>query len=139
MFQNKQPVIKSFEDLVSNLEQIEVSELESDVRANIRAEIEGIRRNVFSVLSFLNCAALPHAREAQERAEAVRRQCLLVNKIVFRILLLQMAHLPQETLMRQTEQLSSKYQGLANSLLRLCEVADPPFLGDLAIAVDLGM
>jgi hypothetical protein len=90
------------------------------------------------VLSFLNFATLPNDGEAQERAEAVRRECLLVNKIVFRILLLQILHMPQQTLVLQTAQLSAKYQDLANTLLRLCEVAAPSSVDNLAIAVDMG-
>jgi len=88
----------SIEELISKLEHVEESELSSDIRANVRAELKRIRRNVSHILDFVAQLGQDDGEaslELQHLIGEVRRECLFINGMILRILIFQALRMGQ--------------------------------------------
>jgi hypothetical protein len=130
-----EPAITTFEDLICNLEYVDPSDLLSDIPTNTRAELKRVKRNVSRVLSLLDQKLLPDG-ESCVAAEEARRECLLINSLVFRLLLFQRVRMPQ-AVSEQLIRLRVSYGALAKSCHHLCLVADPGSASKLAEAFQI--
>lgn len=132
---NNEVALTSFDDLISSLEYVDLSDLVSDIPENTRAELKRIRRNVSCVLSLLDEMLLLEG-DARVAADEARRECLLINRIVFQLLFLQRLRMPQ-TISDPLLQLRVCYRALAESCHHLCLVADPERASSLAEAFQM--
>jgi hypothetical protein len=118
----------SIEQLISILEPIEISELASDIRPNVRAELKRMKRNISAVLRFIGHAAAQPAGGNPELHNAileVRRECLAINGAVSRILLLQLFWPNPARWTAYTEQAAAHYAQMAQAMRQICLIAAP--------------
>jgi hypothetical protein len=135
MLDDRQFDISSMEELMSKLEHIEESELYSDIRQNVCAELKRIKRNVSAVLSFVDHSRLPNDPELILRATEIRRDCIAINAMISRILLLYMVRMGQQRCREATERVLGKYRGMAEATCQMCQLIAPSFAPSLARAL----
>ncbi len=119
----------SVEQLIADLEHIEVSELQSDIRANVRAELKRMKRNISAVLRFVaHSSAVLETAENPELNQAiceVRRECLLINGMISRVLFLQTFWASPERWARYAANATTHYAEMAQAACQICRFADP--------------
>jgi hypothetical protein len=118
--------IASIEQLISHLEHIEQSELSSDIRENVRAELKRIKRNVSAVLAFtdhpgwLKPVAEPGLREAITN---VRRECLALNGTISKLLILQTIR--ADRWVEYSSVIMEQYVSMAEAIRQMCLLEAP--------------
>jgi hypothetical protein len=115
-------------DLIMLLEPIDVSELASDLRPNVRAELKRMKRNISVVLRFIAYAAAQPAPADPELHQAileVRRECLHINGTISKVLLLQALWPNPEKWIAYTTRASQQYAQMAEAMHRICQIAAP--------------
>jgi hypothetical protein len=118
----------TLEQLISTLEHIEVSELASDLRANVRAELKRMKRNISAILRFIAYAAAQPAAQTLELHNAileVRRECLAINGAISRLLILQALWPNPERWTAYTERAAAQYAQMAQAMRAMCLIAAP--------------
>lgn len=125
--------VKSFEQLISNLEHIEESEIHSDIRANVRAELKRMKRNVSAILAFASHSQSAGNLQLQQAISDVRRECLLINATISRTLILQTLH--ADKLMDYTSRATEQYSAMSEAVRQMCVLAAPLRLQELADAL----
>lgn len=130
--------ICSIEELISNLERIELDQLESDIPANIRAELKYMRKNLTAVLSFVSHSDIrcqPADSELYQVMIAVRKECIALNGIISRVLVLQLLPIAPVKVVRFLPLAAVHYKNLSKATLDLCAVVAPQFTNSLAAAL----
>jgi hypothetical protein len=118
----------SLEELIAALEPIDMSELASDIRPNVRVELKRMKRNISAVLRYIAYAAAhpaPENRELHETILEVRRECLRINGTISKVLLLQALWPHPEKWTAYTERAGAQYAEMAQAMQRICLVAAP--------------
>jgi hypothetical protein len=129
---------RSLEQLISALEHIEESELQSDIPANVRAELKRMKRNISAILTFVShaprveSAATPELRAAMNE---VRRNCLFINGMISKTLLLQALQLGPARIAAYTSRAMAKYAEMMQSAHEMCLIAAPPRAQELLNAL----
>lgn len=126
--------ITSIEELIANLEHIEESELKSDIRQNVRAEVKRMKRNVSAILSFTAYSRSQQLEPALQQAIVeVRRECLAVNATISKFLILQMLH--AEAWAEYGSRVLDQYSGVVEAARQMCALAAPMRVQELAGAL----
>jgi hypothetical protein len=128
--------ISSVEELISSLEPVEPDELNSDIRANVRAELKRIKRNVSLILDFTSSSRSSESGTAVELERAiadVRRQCLVINSTVSEILILQA--LRADKWIEYNSRVRDQYAAMAEAVRNWCAIVAPLQLKPLADAL----
>ncbi len=119
----------SIEELIANLEHIEDSELQSDIRANVRAELKRMKRNISAVLHFIShSAAVLEAAgngELNQAIRDVRRECLVINGMISRVLFLQTFWASPERWARHAATATAHYAEMAQAACQICQITAP--------------
>jgi hypothetical protein len=135
MLDEKQIDVYSIEQLISRLEHIEESELQSDIRANVCAELRRIKRNVSAVLSFIDHSRLPDDPLLRATAADVRRECILINGIISRTLFLYFVRIGRSACLDATSRVVGHYRGMAEATCQLCQLLSPSCTQSMAMAL----
>jgi len=128
----------TIEELIATLEHVDVSELASDIRPNVRVELKRMKRNISGVLRFIAHAVAPSAPENLELHSAileVRSECLRINGTISKILLLQALWPKPEKWIAYTASASAQYAQMAEAMHRICLIAAPTQTQALASAL----
>ena len=128
----------SIETLISNLEHIEASELHSDIRANVRAELKRMKRNISAVLRFVAHSSPLEAADSPELRKAildVRRECLLINGMISRVLFLQVFSARPERWASYAARAVEHYAEMTHAACQICLIAMPRHAQQLANAL----
>lgn len=135
MFDQDGDPIASIEQLISSLEHIEESELKSDIRPNVRAELKRIKRNVSAILAFT--AHSPASQVADARLQwaivDVRRECLAINSTVSKFLILQALH--ADIWLEYSSRVAEQYAAMTEAAKSMCALAAPLRAQELANAL----
>jgi len=119
--------VGSFEELVHRLEHIEFEQFDSDIRANVLAELSRLKRNLVAILSFLaKCQAQQQADSPQfsEAMSTVRQQCIDLNMAISRLQILYFFHI-QNLAAAPSEVIRGPYQHLADGLRLVYQLSAP--------------
>jgi hypothetical protein len=128
--------VSSVDELISRLEPVEPGEISSDIRANVRAELKRIKRNISLILGFtstvypLACSGEPDLERAIMQ---VRQECLAINATVSRILILQA--LRADTWIDYSDRVREQYAEMAEATRALFALTSPLRAQDLASAL----
>jgi hypothetical protein len=135
MFEHENSQICSIEQLIQSLEHIEESELKSDIRQNVRAELKRIKRNVSSILAFTAHALSPTVSDPRlvGAVVGVRRECIAINSTISKFLILQTLH--ADTWLEYSSRVADEYTAMAEALRKMCEVAAPLHVQQMANAL----
>jgi hypothetical protein len=118
----------SVEELISNLEHIEESELQSDIRANVQAELKRMKRNLSTVLRFVSHSSVLETSDNPELRKAildVRRECLLINSMISKVLFLQIFRAAPERWAQYASRATAHYGEMAQAACQICLIAAP--------------
>lgn len=135
MFDRESLQITSIEQLIVILEHIEESELKSDIRQNVRAELKRIKRNVSAVLAFTaHSPELDRAdSDLQNAIFNLRRECLTINSTISKFLILQTLH--ADAWLEYSSRVAEQYLALAEAARNLCALTAPLRVHELANAL----
>lgn len=125
----------SIEELISRLEQVDESELQSDIRANVCAELRRIKRNLSAVLSFVDHSRLPEDPDLRRRASCVRRECILLNAMISRILVLYYCRIGQRICTAATSKAVMRYREMSEAACQMCQLMAPSYAESMAQAL----
>lgn len=126
--------VASVDELISRLEPVDPGEISSDIRANVRAELKRIRRNVSLILGFLASVDTSENDSEFKRAIAqVHKECLVINATVSRMLILQT--LRADRWIDYTSRMNEQYAAMAESARTMFSIAVPLRVHDLANAM----
>jgi sugar phosphate isomerase/epimerase len=125
----------SVDQLIANLEHVEESEIRSDIRANVRAELKRMKRNVSAILAFTSTSHAPSADNAQlaQAISELRRECILINATISKTLILQTLHAAGLT--KYTSRAADEYAAMSQAMRQLCALAAPLRVQELADAL----
>jgi hypothetical protein len=134
----KRNEILSVEELISQLDHIEIGELASDIRPNVRAELKRMKRNISAILGFL-----PHVPSLEDAGNSelfkavleVRRDCLHINGLISKILLLQRLWLSSARLAGLVNRVSMQYEEMGKWAGQMCQLATPGLTQELLAAL----
>lgn len=118
----------SIDELIATLEHVDISELASDIRSNVRVELKRMKRNISAVLRYIAYAAALPAAENLELHNAileVRRECLRINGTISKVLLLQALWPSPGKWIDYTAIASVQYAQMAQAMHRICLIAAP--------------
>jgi hypothetical protein len=140
MLDDRQLEVRSIEQLISSLEHIEEMQFQSDIRENVLCELKRMRGNVSAVLAFVShgddaSLAGPAHAELGEALKEVRRQCLLLNATIAKIIVLQWSPAGLVKWIEDSSGLMEQYRELAQAARRLCQITAPQLSADLARAL----
>ncbi len=127
--------VDSIEQLITNLEHVEESELKSDIRQNVRAEMKRIKRNVSSILAFTaqeKASAVDHP-ELNNALLELRRECISINGTISRFLILQSIH--ADRWIESSSRVMEQYAGIAEATRQMCALAAPLRVQELSSAL----
>jgi hypothetical protein len=133
MFDHQKNEATSIEQLISKLEHIEESEIQSDIGANVRAELKRIKRNVSAILAFTSHSPSPESVQLQQAISDVRRECFLINATISRTLILQALHAGR--LMDYTSRVAEQYTAMSEAVRQMCVLTAPLRVQELADAL----
>jgi hypothetical protein len=133
MLNHQQNERTSIEQLISQLEHIEESEIQSDIRANVRAELKRIKRNVSAILAFTSHSPSADNPQLQQAVSEVRRECLLINEMISRTLILQALH--AGTWMNYSSRVAEQYSAMSQAVRHVCVLTSPLRVQALADAL----
>ncbi|MFB3918010.1 MAG: hypothetical protein ACE14M_14880 [Terriglobales bacterium] len=138
MFDDKRINVTSLEQLISSLEHIEEMQFHSDIRANVRCELKRMRRNISAVLSFVSQSSRGEVKddngELRRALDEVRRQCLAINGMITKCLILQYS--PSLKLsMKYSSRVLASYEDMVRMARQMCQIAAPQFTEALAKAL----
>ncbi|MGA3212252.1 MAG: hypothetical protein ABSD20_13180 [Terriglobales bacterium] len=138
MFKASKKELRSVDELIIALEHIEEGELQSDIPANVRAELKRMKRNISSVLSFVSHSW--HAEgavdpELRRKMNEVRRECLLLNGIISKALLVQALRVGPAKLGTYTSRAMAKYFELMWAAHGMCLLTAPRQADELLAAL----
>lgn len=124
------------EQLISGLEHIEEMQFHSDIPANVRCELQRMRRNISALLSFVShCNERTGGNdEFSNLLNQVRRQCLLINGMITKCLILQYSP-SLKIWIHYSSRLLAQYQDMAATARQMCQLAAPQFTEQLARAL----
>jgi hypothetical protein len=128
--------VSSIEQLISRLEHVEESELNSDIRQNVRAELKRIKRNVSAILSFVSHTAVPEVAADLRLRQAivdVRRECIAINSTISKYLILQTLH--ADAWLEYSSRISEQYTAMAEAARQMCALTAPMQLAELTNAL----
>lgn len=128
MIRGRSHTLQSIDELLVALEHIEESELQSDIPANVRAELKRMKRNITAVLSFLSHSPLLREETRPELSQAMselRRECLLVNSAITRALLMLTLRVRPAKLAEHTARAMRKYLELMWAAHGVCLLTVP--------------
>ena len=81
--------IQTVEELISHLERVEIDQLQSDIPANVRAELRYMKRNISAILAFVAATQdVAAGSELHLAMTAVRRECIALNGMISKSLLM---------------------------------------------------
>jgi hypothetical protein len=132
MLDDKRLDVHSIEELLSRLEHVDESELQCDIRANVCAELQRIKRNLSAVLSFVDHSRLPEDTDLRRAASGVRRECIQLNATISRILLLYYFRIGQRFCMTATTKAFARYRDMAEAACQMCEALAPAYAASMA-------
>jgi hypothetical protein len=119
---------RALEQLISSLEHIEESELQSDIPANVRAELKRMKRNISAILGFISHSPLVESTISPELRAAmneVRRDCLRINGTISKTLLLQALQLGPARIATYTGRAMATYGEMMRAAHEMCLIAAP--------------
>ena len=134
MFEKKADV-RSFEELVRRLEHVELEQFDTDIRANVRAELPRMKRNIVAILSFLaNCKEQKRTDlpEIYEAMSSVRRQCVDLNMAISRLQVLLFFRIENLAAFQPSQVIIGPYQRLGDALRLMYQMSAPQFLEELS-------
>lgn len=127
--------IHTVEELITQLERVELDQLQSDIPANVRAELRYIKKNTSAILAFIS-ATQDVATDAELclAMTLVKRECIALNGMISRALL--MHFLPINTARSRSDfPLANHYASLARKTLAMCALAAPRLTAELSTAL----
>jgi hypothetical protein len=128
MFRVKKKEPQSIDELIAALEHIEESELQSDIPANVRAELKRMKRNISSILSFVSHSQFLEdgmSPELRRVIRDVRRDCLLINSMISKALLMLTLRAGQAGMAEYTSSAMRKYLELMWDAHAMCLLTAP--------------
>jgi hypothetical protein len=135
---NKKDRILSFQELIDALEHVELDELQSDIPANVRAELARMKRNLAAILSFLGNCAIPDPAVEPKLAEAintVRQECMLLHLSISKMLLFHFFRLNLVVDSQFPSVAASQYEHIRQAVCQICEMFAPQFTEQLGHAL----
>jgi Zn-dependent oligopeptidase len=135
MLDDRKLDVLSIEELISRLEHVDENELQSDIRANVCAELRRIKRNLTAVLSFFEHSRLPENPDLRQAASDVRRECIQLNAMISRILVLFYFRIGQRFCMAATSKAFDRYRGMAEAACQICQSLAPAYTVSMAGAM----
>ncbi len=138
MLIRKRTEITSLAQLITRLEHIEDSELQSDLSQNVRAELKRMKRNVSAIISFIShfsAHGLPQDPELRALVTDVRRECLLINALISKTLFLQYFRATRRMYAEPASRLLNHYHGMGEAAGRMCVLISPELSPTLAKAL----
>lgn len=135
MLDDRRLDVHSFEELISRLEHIDESELQSDIRANVCAELRRIKRNLSAVLSLVDHSRLPENPDLRRQASSIRRECILLNAMISRILVLYYFRIGQRVCMAATSKAVLRYREMSEAACQMCQLVAPSYAESMARAL----
>lgn len=133
MFDHWESEVTSIEQLISRIEHIEESEIHSDIRANVRAELKRIKRNVSAILAFTSHSPSAKSVQLEQAIRDVRRECLLINAAISRTLILQTLHAHEWT--EYASNVAEQYSAMSQTVRQMCVLTSPLRVQQLADAL----
>jgi len=134
----KNAEVRSFEELVQRLEPVEFEQFDTDIRANVRAELSRIKRNIVAILSFLTYYKEQNHAESSETNAAmstVRRQCIDLNMVISRLQLLYFFRIEKLAALQPSQAIIGSYERLGEALRFIYEMSAPQFFEELNAAL----
>jgi len=126
----------SFQELIDALEHIEVDQLHSDIPANVRAELKRLKRNLSTILSFLENCERSSATDPELSIAigAVRQECMSLHLTIYKILVLQFFRLNLVMNSQYPALAAAQYDHISQALRHMCQVCAPQFTEQLGSA-----
>lgn len=135
MFNSEHIEVQSIEELILAVQPVDVNAIQSGDREPVMAELRRMKKNTTAVLSFTSYSLTKKLadRELQYALNELRRECLVINGMISKMLFLQW---PKNSSMAEhlTEVLSS-YQEMTGSACRMCLLSAPELSNKLAKAL----
>lgn len=133
MFGYQQREVALIEQLISRIEHIEEAEIQSDIPANVRAELKRIKRNVSAILAFISHAPSTENVQLQQAIGDVRRECILINATISRTLILQKLRVERWT--KYASHVAEQYSTMSQAVREMCVLTSPLKVQELADAL----
>lgn len=132
---NARHQVQTVEELISHLEHVEIDQLQSDISANVRAELRYMKKNTSAILAFVSATeGIASDSELYQAMTAVKRECIALNGMISKSLL--MLLVPIDAVRSRSELfLADQYASLARKTLALCALSAPQLTEDLATAL----
>ena len=134
---DKKTGITTFEDLIDALEHIEVDQLQSDIPANVRAELAHMKHNLAAILSFLGNGVNPELSgetRVRESIGAIRHECMSLHLTISKLLLLHFFRLNLVMDSRYPTVAAAQYEHLSQAICQFCQTFSPQFTEQLSSA-----
>jgi hypothetical protein len=127
--------IHTVDELISHLEHVEIDELQSDIPANVRAELKYMKSNISAILAYVAATQDQTVEpELLQAMLAVRRECIALNGMISKALLVML--LPVRATQFATYlSLSSQYESLSRLTHAMCSLAAPQLAANVALAL----
>jgi hypothetical protein len=137
MFNHEINRVRSIEELILNLERVDESALQSDHRETVRAELGRMRKNLSAVLAFVShCSrqGWTHDPELGQALHKVRRECLLINRLISRMMILQALPVSKRRWVQYTSPVLAHYAQMTDAARQMCLRTTPQLVDNLLVA-----
>jgi hypothetical protein len=137
MFSREDVRVRSVEELIRNLERVDESALQSDHRETVRAELGRMRKNLSAVLAFVSHCSReeqPHDPQLGDVLHKVRRECLLINRLISRMVILQMLPVSKRRWVQYTSPVLAHYAQMTDAARQMCLRTTPQLVDNLLVS-----
>lgn len=134
----KKPSVYTFQELIDTLEHIEVDQLQSDIPANVRAELAHMKSNLSAIVSFLGNSVNPDPETEPKLCatiSTVRRECMSLHLTISKLLLLRFLRLDMVADSQYPGLAAAHYERIAEAVCEICQVFAPQLTERLSSAM----
>ncbi|MFB3916076.1 MAG: hypothetical protein ACE14M_05070 [Terriglobales bacterium] len=135
MFNSEHIEVQSIEELILAVQPVDVDAIQSGERDAVYAELRRMKKNTSAILSFTSHSLTKKLadRELQYALNELRRECLVINGMISKMLLLQWPK--NSALTEHIVEILSSYQEMTGSACRMCLLSAPELSNKLAKAL----
>ncbi len=135
---NRKTGILSVQELIDSLQHVELDQLQSDIPANVRAELTRMKSNLSAILSFLgNCVNPDPTTEPRlcDTISTVRRECMSLHLTISKLLLFHFFRLNVVVDSQYPAQAAATYERISQALCEVFQMFAPQFTEQLGSAL----
>lgn len=132
---DKKNRVLSFPELIEALEHIEPDQLESDIPANVRAELKHMKSNLSAILAFLGAVDSSAEPQLRESIRVVRQECMALHLTIAKTLLVYFFRLHLVMDSEYPTLVIAQYERLSQAICQTCQIFSPQFREALSSAL----